>query len=81
MEKQHGRFVMGIKDNGKGIATKEQTAIFDKFYRIEKGNIHETKGLGLGLFYVKQLVESYKGTIKVESEEDKGALFLITIPS
>lgn len=74
-------FTISIQDNGKGIATKEQTAIFDKFYRVEKGNIHETKGLGLGLFYVKQLVESYKGTIKVESEEDKGALFLITIPS
>lgn len=71
---------MSIQDNGQGIASKEQLAIFDKFYRIEKGNIHETKGLGLGLFYVKQLIESYKGTIRVESEEDKGALFLITLP-
>lgn len=80
MKIQKNHFVMGIKDDGQGIATKEQLAIFDKFYRIEKGNIHETKGLGLGLFYVKQLVESYKGSIKVESEENKGALFLITLP-
>lgn len=80
MKSQKNSFVMSIQDNGQGIATKEQFAIFDKFYRIEKGNIHETKGLGLGLFYVKQLIESYKGTIKVESEEDKGALFLITLP-
>jgi signal transduction histidine kinase len=80
MKAQKNNFIMSIQDNGQGIATKEQLAIFDKFYRIEKGNIHDTKGLGLGLFYVKQLIESYKGTIKVESEEDKGALFLITLP-
>lgn len=80
MKTLKNNFIMSIQDNGQGIASKEQLAIFDKFYRIEKGNIHETKGLGLGLFYVKQLIESYKGTIKVESEEDKGALFLITLP-
>jgi len=73
-------FILAVKDNGKGIPVQEQESIFDKFYRAEKGNIHNTKGLGLGLFYIKQLVETYKGKIKVESEEGKGALFLITIP-
>lgn len=73
-------FSLGIRDNGRGIPVKEHNAIFDKFYRVEKGNIHDSKGLGLGLFYVKQLVETYKGNLKVESEENKGALFLITIP-
>lgn len=77
---ENGNFLLSIKDNGKGIPVKEQASIFDKFYRAEKGNIHDTKGLGLGLFYIKQLVETYKGKIKVESEEGKGALFLISIP-
>ncbi|MGO4773716.1 sensor histidine kinase [Flavobacterium sp. W22_SRS_FK3] len=74
------KFLLNIKDNGKGISTKEHIAIFDKFYRVEKGNLHNTKGLGLGLFYVKQLVEAYHGEIRVISEEDKGALFLMSIP-
>jgi two-component system phosphate regulon sensor histidine kinase PhoR len=74
------KFLLTIKDNGKGISPKEHIAIFDKFYRVEKGNLHTTKGLGLGLFYVKQLVELYSGDLKVISEEEKGALFLISIP-
>lgn len=77
---ENGNFLLSVKDNGKGIPVQEQASIFDKFYRAEKGNIHDTKGLGLGLFYIKQLVETYKGKIKVESEEGKGAMFLITIP-
>lgn len=75
-----GNFLLAIKDNGKGISPKEHAAIFDKFYRAEKGNLHTTKGLGLGLFYVKQLVDAYKGDLKLISEENKGALFLISIP-
>ena len=73
-------FLLSIKDNGKGISPKEHTAIFEKFYRSEKGNLHTTKGLGLGLFYVKQLTDAYKGDLKIISEENKGALFLISIP-
>ncbi|QGK74244.1 sensor histidine kinase KdpD [Flavobacterium sp. SLB02] len=75
-----GNFILSVKDNGKGIPVKEQASIFDKFYRVEKGNIHNSKGLGLGLFYIKQLVQTYGGTINVESEENKGSLFTITIP-
>ncbi|WP_417939122.1 sensor histidine kinase [Flavobacterium sp. RS13.1] len=73
-------FLLTIKDNGKGISPKEHASIFDKFYRVEKGNLHTTKGLGLGLFYVKQLVETYRGDVKVISEVNRGALFLISIP-
>jgi two-component system phosphate regulon sensor histidine kinase PhoR len=75
-----GNFILSVKDNGKGIPVKEQSSIFDKFYRVEKGNIHNSKGLGLGLFYIKQLVQTYGGTINVKSEENKGSLFTITIP-
>ncbi len=71
---------LSIEDNGKGIPENEQKNIFEKFYRIEKDNIHNTKGLGLGLFYVKQIVESYKGTITVKSVENKGTSLLISIP-
>lgn len=73
-------FHITVQDNGIGINKKEQSAIFDKFYRVEKGNIHMTKGLGLGLFYIHQIATSYRGTVTVSSEEGKGALFTISIP-
>lgn len=69
-----------IADNGIGIAEKDQKLIFDKFYRVEKGNIHTAKGLGLGLYYVKEIVAAYKGTITVKSEPGKGSEFTITLP-
>lgn len=72
--------VLTVRDNGIGIPEKEQKLIFDKFYRVQKGNIHTTKGLGLGLYYVKELVTAYKGSITVASEEGKGSAFTITIP-
>lgn len=72
--------ILSVKDNGPGIPKKEQKAIFEKFYRVQKGNIHTTKGLGLGLFYVQQLVKAYNGTITVASEEGSGAEFIIAIP-
>lgn len=68
-----------VTDNGMGIPAKEKTAIFEKFYRIQKGDIHTTKGLGLGLFYVKQLVDAYDGSIAVTGD-DNGSTFTITIP-
>lgn len=72
--------ILSVKDDGMGIAKKEQKAIFDKFYRVQKGNIHTTKGLGLGLFYVQQLVKAYNATITVNSEEGNGAEFIILLP-
>jgi signal transduction histidine kinase len=80
LQKQDSDAILSIKDNGIGIAKKEQKAIFEKFYRVQKGNIHTTKGLGLGLFYVQQLVKAYNGTITVNSEEGTGAEFIISLP-
>lgn len=80
LEKAGTAVSLRIKDNGIGIAKKEQKVIFEKFYRVQKGNIHTTKGLGLGLFYVQQLVKAYNGTITVDSEEGNGAEFIIEIP-
>ncbi|RDI15949.1 sensor histidine kinase [Flavobacterium sp. AG291] len=80
LKEDNDKVTLSVNDNGIGIAKKEQKAIFEKFYRVQKGNIHTSKGLGLGLFYVQQLVKAYKGYITVNSDEGKGAEFLISIP-
>jgi two-component system phosphate regulon sensor histidine kinase PhoR len=73
-------FILSIKDNGIGIQKKEQNAIFEKFYRIQNGDIHNTKGLGLGLFYTREIIECHQGKVHIESQENKGATFIISIP-
>ena len=78
-EPENNFFVLKIKDNGIGIAKMEQIAIFEKFYRIPNGDVHNTKGLGLGLFYTKEIIEIYNGKIAVESS-DTGSEFLISLP-
>ncbi|OPB87492.1 sensor histidine kinase [Elizabethkingia ursingii] len=69
-----------IADNGNGIPKKEQQRIFEKFYRIQSDNIHNTKGLGLGLFLVKDIVTRYNGSIELISEPGKGTTFKIALP-
>lgn len=71
---------ISVKDNGWGIAKKEQKNIFEKFYRIQSDNVHNTKGLGLGLYLVNKLVEKYKGKINVESDLGKGTNIKISLP-
>jgi len=69
-----------VKDNGIGIDTKDLPMIFDKYYRVSTGNVHNVKGFGLGLTYVKKLIEQYKGKIEVLSSKNSGTLFTITLP-
>ena len=69
-----------IKDNGIGISKKYQSRIFDQFYRVPTGDIHNVKGFGLGLHYVKSIVEKHQGTIQVQSLLKKGTTFIIKFP-
>ncbi|MFN8240550.1 MAG: HAMP domain-containing sensor histidine kinase [Bacteroidales bacterium] len=70
-----------VGDNGVGIDKNHQKHVFDKFYRVTSGNIHKTKGLGLGLYYVKRIAESHGGDVTVSSKPGKGSIFTVTIPN
>lgn len=69
-----------VSDNGQGMETKELNNIFEKFYRIQNNNIHNSKGLGLGLYFVKKIITNYGGKIEVSSHLHTGSTFKILIP-
>ncbi len=78
---KNSEFCIGIQDDGIGISKKNQLLLFDKFYRVQQGNIHNTKGLGLGLYYVEQILKAHQGKINIISDLGQGATFNLSIPT
>ena len=79
-ESTNKNLLIKIEDKGIGMSKNVQKHIFDKFYREQKGNIHDVKGHGLGLAYVKEIIDIHNGTVFVDSEKDKGSTFTIKLP-
>lgn len=79
-ELRNGNYHIAITDNGIGISEKNKQHLFDKFYRVAEGDLHDVKGLGLGLYYTSQIIKAHQGTIGVESELNKGTTFHLKIP-
>jgi two-component system phosphate regulon sensor histidine kinase PhoR len=73
-----GSITIIVTDNGHNLSSKDVKLIFDKFYRVAKGNLHDVKGFGIGLFYTKSIIEKHKGTIIATAQPQ--TIFKITLP-
>ena len=77
----NGQLILAIVDEGIGIAKDYQNKVFEQFFRVPTGNIHNVKGFGLGLYYVKQICLAHRWKLKLESVPEKGTEVQIMIPT
>jgi len=80
LRNENRRLVLSVSDNGMGIPKEHQKRVFDKFYRVPTGNVHNVKGFGLGLFYVKSMCQAHHWKLDLASEPGKGTTISITMP-
>lgn len=81
LKKENGNIVLSVQDNGLGIASEYQKKIFEKFFRVPTGDVHNIKGYGLGLSYVYSVMKAHAGKIEVESKVGGGSKFILTFPT
>ena len=72
--------IISVEDNGIGLRTDDQKEIFRQFHRVHTGNLHDVKGFGLGLYYVKLMTEAHGGYVKLSSDWGKGSTFEVFFP-
>ena len=80
LRNEGNKLVLSVQDNGMGIPKEHQKRVFDKFYRVPTGNVHNVKGFGLGLFYVKSMCTAHRWKLDLASEPGKGTTISITMP-